>query len=86
MKVLDLSSATARVVSDLSKGTAILSYTTLPRSVVKEQDLKRLLATYVGFKDFTSHQKKTNKTLNFRCGPFNNILKYRQHKCDLPTI
>ena len=47
-----------------------------------------LLSTiiYKVFKDFTNHRKKTNRAAVFSCRPFSNILKYRDHWWDLPTI
>ena len=39
-KALDISNATARVASDLLKGLAILSDTTVRRSAVDREDLK----------------------------------------------
>ena len=38
------------------------------------------------FKDFTNHRKKTNRAVVFSSRPFSNILKYRDHRCNLPTI
>ena len=35
---------------------------------------------------FTNHRKKTNKAKVFSCRPIPNILKYRDHRWDLPTI
>ena len=37
-------------------------------------------------KDFTNHRKKPNRDVVFSYGPFSNILKYRNHRRDPPTI
>ena len=72
---MDISSATAQVGPDLLKALAILSDTTVRRSVVDREDLKPYWKsekkatflkvinnsiTYKFFKDFTNHRKKTN--------------------------
>ena len=36
--------------------------------------------------DWPNRRKNTNKVQFFTCGPFSNIIKYRDHKWDLPTI
>ena len=41
---------------------------------------------YKIFKDFTNHRKKTNRAVVFSCRPFPNILKYRDHRWNFPTI
>ena len=41
---------------------------------------------YKFFKDFTNHRKNTNRAVVFSRRPFPNILKYRDHQWDLPTI
>ena len=41
---------------------------------------------YKFFKDVTNHRKETNRAVVFNCRPFPNILKYRDHRWDLPTI
>ena len=41
---------------------------------------------YKFFKDFTNHRMKTNRVVVFSSRPFPNILKYRNHKRDLPII
>ena len=38
------------------------------------------------FKDSTKGRKKTNRVATFSCRPLSNILKYRDHKWDLPII
>ena len=37
------------------------------------------------FKNFIKQRKKANRAVVFSCGPFPNILKYRDHPRDLPT-
>ena len=44
------------------------------------------LILYKLFKDFTNHRKKTNSEAVFRCQPFPQILKYRDHRCYLLTF
>ena len=70
-KVLDISSATARVAPDLLKALAILSDATVRRSAVDREDLRsywKLLTLERGLRSFPS------------------ILKYGDHRWDLPTI
>ena len=38
------------------------------------------------FKDFTTKEKKTNRAVVFSSRPFHNILKYKDHRWDHPTI
>ena len=45
-----------------------------------------ILIVYKFFKDFANHRKKTNRVAVLSCKPFPNILKYRDHEWDLPTI
>ena len=87
-KALDKLSATAQVAPDLLKALAILLDTTVRRSAVDQEDLKLYWKSekkpffkviknpiiHIFFKDFTNHR------------PFPNILKYRGHWCNLPTI
>ena len=84
-KVLDISSATARIALDLLKMLAILSDTTVRRSAVDQDDLKPywkserphfsgwstvLSFTSFIYKDFTNYRKKTNRSVIFSCRPF----------------
>ena len=99
LETLDISSETARAVPDLSKALTILSDTTVRRSTVDGEDLTSYwksekkatflevfskLINYKFFKDFTNHRKKANWTVVFSHRPLPNILKYRDHRFDLP--
>ena len=78
----------------LLKALAILSDTTVKISVVIWEDLKPAASfwviknsiNYKFFKGFTNHWKKTNRMVVFGCRTFSNILKYRDHQRDFPTI
>ena len=41
---------------------------------------------YKFLEDFTNNRKKTNRAVVFCCRLFTDILKYRDHRCDLPKI
>ena len=43
-------------------------------------------AYYKFFKDFTNHQKNTNRVLVFSCRPLPSILQYRDHQWDFSTV
>ena len=90
-KALDMSSATARVAPDLLKPLEILSNTTVRRSTVDQEDLKKTILEirkkaivlyminnpiiYKFFKDFTNYRKKTNRAVVFSFRPLPNIRK-----------
>ena len=94
-KAFDISSATARVASNMFKALAILSDTTVGRSAFNREDLLKTIleiktkATFLEginnpiinkfFKDFTNHRKKTNMVI-YSCRTFLNIHKYRDHQ------
>ena len=93
VKSLECSIATPQVAPDILKALAILSDTTVRRSVVDQEDLKLYWESkkkttflkvinnpiiYRYFKDFTNHRKKTNRVVLFSCRP--NILKSRDHQ------
>ena len=88
------SSNIARAAPHLLKALAILSDTTVRISVVIWEDLKPATSFWVikksiiykFFKGFTNHWKKTNRIVAFSCRTFSNILKYRDHQWDFPTI
>ena len=44
------------------------------------------LIIYNFFRDVTNHRKKTNRAVVFSSRPLTNILKYRNHRWNLPTI
>ena len=83
---------------DLLKVLAILSDTTVRRSAFDQEDLEPYWkeATFAEvinnpaidkfFKDFTSHRKKTNRAVVFSQRPLPSILKYKEHRWNLPTI
>ena len=94
-------STTAWVAPDLLRALAILADITVKRSAVDQEDLKpywklekmdTLLYAinnpiiYKLSKVFTNHTKKTNRVVVFSCRTFPNILKYRDHQWNLPTI
>ena len=92
LKDLNISSTTDRVTSYLLKILAILSDTTVRRYAVDREDLKpcckseKMPHFYKFFEEFTNHRNKTNLAVFFSCRPFPSILKYRDHRWDLPTI
>ena len=99
-KSLDISSATACVVSDLLKTLAILSNTTVRRSVVDQEVLKSYWKSedsphfsswsvsllFLSFSKTANHRKKVNRVVVFSCRPFLSIVKCRDHQWDFPTI
>ena len=95
-KALHIPSATAQVAPVLLKILAILSdicdWVTRPRAILEIRNKTTyLLVTnkpiiYKFLKDFTYYRKKTDMTVGFSCRPFHNILNYRDHRWDLPTI
>ena len=99
--VLDIWSATAWVAPDLLKALAIVSERTVRRSAVDWECLKlygnlekrpyffKVINSpiiYKFLKDFINHRKETNRVVVFSSRPFPNILKYRDHGWDLPTV
>ena len=79
---------------------AILSDTTVIRSVVDREDLKLYWKSekdhislgdqqscYLqAFQDFTNYRKKSNRAVVFGSRPFPNIFKCRDHRWNLTTI
>ena len=100
LKALDTSSATAQLAPDLLKDLATLSDATVRISAVHWEDLKlywksekrpyfsrwSTILIFKFIKDLTNYRKKTNRVVVFSSRPFSNILKYRDHQYDLPTI
>ena len=88
-KVLNISSATARVAPYLFTDLDILSDATVRKSEVDREDLKPcwkldkrpqfyVINNPIIFKfsqDFINHRKKTNRAVAFSCRPSPNILK-----------
>ena len=93
-------STPAWVAPDLLRALAILADITVKRSAVDQEDLKPYwklekmdtlskvcpFTLYKLSKVFTNHTKKTNRVVVFSCRTFPNILKYRDHQWNLPTI
>ena len=93
-------SATTRVAPDLLKTLGILSDTTASRSAVDQEDLKtceksekRSHFSWVSGSLLFTSSSKTLLTTERKLGvvvlsrkPCPNILKYRDHRWDLPTI
>ena len=93
---------TAWVALDLLKATAILADTTVTRSALDWEDRKTILeikkscisldhqrasySIYKFLKDVTNRRKKINMVVIFSHTPPTNILKYRYHDWDVPTI
>ena len=91
---MDITSVTAQVALDLLKALAILSYTTVRKSAVDQEDLKPYWKSekdHISLGDqqfyylqvfqrlYKPHRKKTNRVVVFSCRPFPDILKYRDH-------
>ena len=83
----------------LLKALAILWDTTVRRSAVDWEDLKpywksekphfsrwSTILLFLSFSKTCNHRKKTNRAVVFSCTPFPNILNYRDHRWNLPTI
>ena len=95
-KALYVLSATAWAAPDLLKALANLSDTTVRRSAVNRKDLKLHWKSdkrphfrndqHTYFKEFNIHKWETNKTVVFSHRPLPNILKYRDHRWDLPAV
>ena len=101
-KALDISRVTTRVAQDLLKALAILSdirycnkiqgWPRRPKTIPKIRKKAIFLQVinssiiYKFFKDFTNHRKKTNRAVVFSCRHFPMILKYRNHRRNLPSI
>ena len=96
-KSFNIATATARVAPDLLNTLATLSDTTVRRSTIDREDLEpywkseKMLhfsrwSISLLFKYFTNNRKKTNRAVVFSCRPFSYILKYRNHRWNLPTI
>ena len=71
-KALDILNVTVWVTPDLLKALAILSDTIV----------RRLLTSF----SKTNHRKKTNRAVVVSSGPFPNILKYKDHWWNCPSI
>ena len=88
------------VASDLLKTQAILWDTTVRRSPVDPKDLKHYWKSekrphfsminkhvfYNFYKHRTIHRKKHNRAVVFSCNSLPRILKYKDHRKNLPTI
>ena len=86
-KEVDISSKTARVVVVTIKNPeklirydsqTICSCTNRPKTILE------IRKKY--FEDFNDNRKKNRKVVRLSCRPLHSILKYREHRWDLPTI
>ena len=91
-KALNISNVTARVAPDLLKAYQIQLWEDLQllektKTILEIRNLGHQQFYYLQvFKYYTEHRKRTNRMVVFSFRPFLNILKYRDHQWNLPTI